>query len=88
MKRHWNYDQWGPAQKIPVAICGIMGAVPVLTYFFGYMTDARLPIVGAALCALVAARQMCGHLATRINYLEDRLNDMQPKVDDPTDNAN
>lgn len=73
MKRHPIYDQWGPAQKIPVAIIGIIAAVPFAMYLFGFMSDPMWAIVGALILAVVASTQRCGHLASRINDLEDRM---------------
>ncbi len=73
MKRHPVYDQWGQWQKIPTAIFGVAGMLLFLGYLFGYLIDPKWGIIGCLLVAAVASTQRCGHLALRLNDLEDRL---------------
>lgn len=80
MQRHWIYDQWGPAQKIPVAICGIVGIVLLIWFLPGQSGNVEWAIIGSLILAVVNSIQRCGHLALRINDLEVRLDKYETSV--------
>ena len=73
MKRDPLYDLWGPWQKKPTTIVGFDGMAMFLGYMFGYLLDPKWGVIGCFFAAISTSTQHSGHLALRINDVEDRL---------------